>query len=203
MMNWHLVLVRSTFLAAGLLMFTGCAMTKTKVNLSIAPPPRNPLTAGEKPGIAVGKFTDRRPVADHTVVMHKVNGYGQRTTGAYIAQAPVADIFREALVNALMANAFTIPSQNPAYELQGEIQDFDYETITGFWKATLKPKVTIRFQLLDAKSRSPLWHDTFIGRSSADTAWGDAKFIAQLFSQSASDVLKQLLDDPAFRKVFE
>jgi hypothetical protein len=140
-------------------------------------------------------------VTDPNVLLHKANAYGP-TSGAYVTKTPVAEILKTGVTEALKQNGF-ISADAGKYELRGDMQEFSIGGFSGFWQATVIPKLVVRFELVDKASEVPVWHDTFIGRTTGKTAMGDKEFLAKMFSESADDVAKQLVTDKTFRGFFE
>jgi hypothetical protein len=182
-------------------MLTGCALTRTETPVTFAPKINEPLKAEPKGSVTVGEIKDSRPVHDGNVVIHKQNEYGT-ASGAYVTKTAVAEILKTGLADALKQNGFT-KAGSAKYELRGDIQEFTFEGIGGFWQATVKPKLVVRFELIEKASDRPVWHDTFNGRTTGKTAWGSKEFVGQMFSESADDLVKQLLLDKSFREFFE
>lgn len=179
---------------------TGCAFTRTKTNLEFTnfAQLRTAQIQSTVP-VSVGPVRDSRSVKDPHVIMHKKNGYGQTTTGAYVTERPVGELFRDAIQETLSASGFVVAEENGRYELRTNIQDFDFEVITGFWKGTVKPKLSVRFELVDPDTGSSVWHDTYVGRQTFETGWESAELVAEMFSNSAMDVLDQLVNDANFQ----
>jgi hypothetical protein len=179
---------------------SGCAFTRTTVAVNYSSTVFRPL--GEPPAsrLIVGEVGDTRTVSDKYVLCQKYNGYGQRCSGAYVAREPVANIYRNGLIEALEKNGFM--QTNAAlgdFILRADIQDFDHDVIVGFWTATVKPKLTVRFELVDAKTGISVWHDTLIGKDSLETAWGTGQFLVQTFNRAADSTISQLISDSTFR----
>jgi hypothetical protein len=61
----------------------------------------------------------------------------------------------------------------------------------------------VRFELVEKTSGHPVWHDTYNGRTTGKTALGDKEFVAKMFTESADDLVKQLVSDKSFREFFE
>ncbi|HTH48070.1 MAG TPA: YajG family lipoprotein [Candidatus Limnocylindria bacterium] len=182
---------------------TGCAFTKTPVTVNFGPNVQEPLTAAASSTLQVGKVRDSRPVNDPAVLVQKRNGYGQVTSGSYIAQKPVAELLRDGLASTLRANGFNPGNSASKYELRGDLQEFDFDVISGFWTAEVKPKVMLRFELVELATGKPVWRETYVGRHTAKTGWGDSVFIVDMFNKAAENALKQLLEDNAFRAYFQ
>ena len=110
---------------------------------------------------------------------------------------PRRRVFQGSASSTLQRNGFSgVGGAN--YELRGSIEEFEFDAISGFWKATVKPKLTVRFELLNKATGQSAWRETYFGRDTLETAWGDAEFIATMFSRSAEDVVRQLVNDAAF-----
>jgi hypothetical protein len=123
-------------------------------------------------------------------------------SGAYVTQEPVADIFKAGLLSCLKTNGFLVASNDSPYALDADIQDFDHDVINGLWKTTVKPKLTVRFELVDKTSGISVWRDTFTGRDTMETAWGGEQFLVDTFDRAANDVVRQLISDKTFRSYF-
>jgi len=202
--SFHLILSRALplFSCALLCAFvTGCAFSRTETQVNFAPKINEPLKAERKSSLVVGDIKDSRTVSDRNVLLHKANAYGT-TTGAYVTKTPVAEILKNGLADALKQNGFSSADAGK-YELRGDIQEFSLGGMSGFWQATVVPKLVVRFELVEKDSQVPVWHDTFIGRSTGKTAMGDKEFLARMFSESADDLTKQLVTDKTFRSYFE
>jgi hypothetical protein len=187
-------------LLAGLL--TGCAFSRTTIQMSLAPAVDEPLKESGKASLDVSPVKDSRSVKDGMVLIHKKNGYGMTTSGAYVTEKPIAEIFQDGLNAALEKNGFTATNAT-RYVLESEIQTIDYDTIAGFWKGTLISKLTVRFELTNPTAKLPLWHETYIGQDSSEASWGTGQFVADCFSRASEDVIRQLVSDKTFRSYFE
>lgn len=180
---------------------TGCAFSRTETQVNFAPKVSQPLSAEHKASLTVGEIKDSRSVSDPNVLLHKSNAYGP-TSGAYVTKVPVADILKNGISDALKQNGF-VSADAGKYELRGDLQEFSLEGFSGFWQATVKPKLVIRFELVEKSSGMPVWHDTFIGHAVGKTAMGDKDFLARMFSESADDLTRQLIADMTFRGFIE
>jgi uncharacterized lipoprotein YajG len=183
------------------LLFTGCAWTNSSLPITISPTVNQPLTGTPKGSLKIAPVKDERTVSDKAVVMQKVNGYGQRTSGAYVAQKPVAEIFRDALVAALQENKFPV-SENGTMVLQATIEDVDFQVLEGFWTATVEPRFRVKFAVIEEQSNKVAWKEGFAGKVQRKTAWGTATFVGEIVSAAAEDAIRQLVEDPTFRAVF-
>jgi len=195
---------RALYLLAGCTLcatLTGCALTRTETPVAFVPKVNEPLRAERKSSVTAGEIKDSRPVHDGNVLIHKQNEYGT-ASGAYVTKPAVAEILKNGVADALKQNGF-IGADAGKYELRGDIQEFTFDGIGGFWQATVKPKLVVRFELVEKATDHPVWHDTFNGRTTGKTAWGNKEFVGQMFSESADDLVKQLISDKSFREFFE
>ena len=187
-------------LLAGLL--TGCAFSRTTIQMSVAPKVDEPVKEPVKASLEVATVKDSRSVADGSVLIHKKNGYGMTTSGAYVTEKPIAEIIQDGLNAALRQNGFET-TNGTHYVLQGEIQNCDYQAIAGLWTGTLISKLTVRFELTSPATKLPVWHETYNGQDSSQSSWGTGQFVADSFSRAAEDVIRQLIQDRTFRSYFE
>jgi len=61
----------------------------------------------------------------------------------------------------------------------------------------------MRFELFEKSSGESVWHDTFIGQTTGETAWGGKDFLSEMFAGAADDLAKQLIADKSLRKFLE
>jgi ABC-type uncharacterized transport system auxiliary subunit len=189
--------------ASLLVLLNGCAWTKTPVNIVLAPQPTQPLRGEAKSSLKVGEVKDSRFTSDPAVLVQKQNAYG-KTTGAYVAQRPVAELLREALVVALETNSFRVANSATPYELRGDLQDFAYESIQqSVFSVNVNAKLSVRFEVIDTANGNSVWRDTLLGRTQQKTGSGDSAFVIKTFSAAVNDLFHQLVADRTFRKIFE
>ncbi len=179
---------------------TGCAFSRTTVKIPPAVVPEEPLPPSPKATLQVGMVKDSRLVADPMVLLHKANEYGT-TSGAYVTEKPVADIFRDALTDALQKSGFV--SSNAPYELRSDIQSFGIGVIQKmFSAATIKPFMTVRFELVDRNTGQSVWHDTYESQDTSKASWGVGEWVAESFSKVSAKAIQALLADQTFRAHF-
>lgn len=184
-------------------LLSGCAWTKTPVNIVLTPGLTEPLKEPAKTAVRVGDVKDERVISDPRAVTQKYNAYG-KTTGAYLAQKPVTELFREAIETALKTNAFKVAASGTAYELKAQIQDYEGDHIqTGAFSAKIILKLTVRFELEDTASGNSVWRDTLIGKAEDKSTSGSVAFVERTFKATVEDVLRQLVADKAFRKFLQ
>src|SRR5215469_14603841 len=144
-MNKLTKFIQLTLLLTGLAIFsTGCAFTRTKVAINFNPAVDSPVGPKSVAYLSVGDIKDTRPVEDKYVLTHKFDGYGNQTSGAFVTEQPVAEVFKQGLIEALQTNGFAREATKTHFELRANIQEFDNRDIVGFWEATVKPELTVR-----------------------------------------------------------
>jgi len=181
---------------------TGCAFTRTPVTMTLAPTVDRPVQEPARASLEVEAVQDSRLVKDGTVLIHKKNGYGQTTSGAYVTEKTIAEIFQDGLNTALQKNGFET-TNGTHYVLHSEIQSSDYDVMAGFWKGTLITKLTVRFEMSAGATNLPVWHETYKGQDSCESTWGSGQFVANCFTRASEDVIRQLVSDRIFRSYFE
>ena len=197
--------LRRALLCSGValaLVLSGCAWTKTPVNITLTPGINQLLDASAKSTLRIGEIKDERFASDPRVVWQKANAYG-KTTGAYVAQVPMAELLREALEKALLRNEFKVATNGAVYELGMRIQESRQETIQmGLISSKATVALSVRFELLEAATGKSVWRDTFIGRSEDKLGMSVVAFVERNFKAAAEDVLRQLIVDKSFRQNF-
>jgi len=111
MLNHRVVL--GTLLLFGL---TGCAFSSGVVKLNYQAPVDLPHGQGD---VAVGKIADERG-REPDLLMNKINGYGQKTSGAYLAEKPVAEIVEDSVREALSSAGYRVDNPNAPKLLKGD-----------------------------------------------------------------------------------
>jgi uncharacterized lipoprotein YajG len=177
----------------------GCAFTRSETKIDYAPNIHAAsLASPSVKSLIVAQVKDERGVSDPTIVFYKKNLHGNTTSGCYAADRPITEIFKTGLIQALESRNYKVRPEGADYELRTTIQDFNYEVITGFWKGKLKPKMTVRFEVVDQTSGKEIWRDTLIGRSTVDS--GD--YVVQSLTLTIDDVISRLLDNKSFQDIF-
>lgn len=182
---------------------TGCNTQKQVAKLDFQPAISRPIIGAPKATLRVSEFEDYRPIYDKTVISPQRNGHGLTTSSVVATQDPVASIFRSGLVKALEDNNFKLAPGQGLYELRGGIQNLEYNVATDFWNATGRPKLEVRFELINTLTGNSVWQKSYVGGQTVSTPWSSSKTMAKLFNESANDVVHQLLTDPSFRRYFE
>jgi hypothetical protein len=182
---------------AGLL--AGCAFSRTPVPVTVAPGAGHPLKAPLKASVELGDIRDNRPVVDGLILLQKSNVNGL-TTGAYVAERPVADIFGDSLNAALRQNGFEATNETH-YVLRCDLESFEY--VSQPPGLTAKALFYVRVELRKPASGPAIWHKTYAGQSGENRFWGTGKALGQDFSEAAADLIARLISDREFRDHFE
>jgi hypothetical protein len=187
-------------LMVGLL--TGCAFSRTPVQVKLVPSLDRPLKEPVKASVKVIAVRDTRPVADELVLIQKNNLHGP-TSGAYVTEKPAAEIFSDGLNAALRQNGFETTNATQ-YVLEGEIQGFHNRIISsgilaGQGSTTLI--LTVHFQL--TRAGRPVWNTDFVGQDSENAMFPTGNRYGLSFAEAADDVIRQLISDRVFRSYFE
>jgi hypothetical protein len=185
------------------IVLNGCAFTRTNVKVTLSTPGVNePLEKAAIASLEVGEVKDSRLVTDPYVLMQKGNVNGA-TSGAYVTDRPVADIFRDGLTAALQKNGFISANTN-RYMLKSDIQMFGYGYIQRMFSPGIaKPVISVRFELVDKTTGQPVWHDTYNGQDTEEATGLFEDAVVLMFSRTTEDVFRQLIADKAFRGYFE
>jgi hypothetical protein len=186
-----------------IMLLTGCASSRTPVQLTVDSRVNQPLKEPLKAYLEVETVKDSRPVTDEFVLMQQSNIYGP-TTGGYITEKTVAKIFGDGLNAALRQNGFETTNAIH-YLLQSEIQSFDYEPISGIWagRFTSYLFLYVHFELVNQSTRQLIWQKTYVGRDLERKTIRSGQLFAQGFSEASEDILQQLVSDQKFRIYFE
>ena len=183
-------------------LFSGCAFSKTPVKIVLSPKATQPLSSA-KAAIQVGEVKDDRTKSDPRAVWQKANAHGT-TSGAFVADRPVSELFREAIEAALRANSFNVIASETSYELKTQIMDLRVDGLqTGMLSSTVVSKLSVRFELFDKATGNSVWRDTLVGKTEDKPGWGGTAFVEKNFKAVAEDVLNLLVADRTFRKFFE
>ncbi len=163
---------------------SGCAMTVEKVALDYTPP--SIITDNAKSTVFVTHIADERTVASPNMILHKKNQYGNTMSGGYEAEKPLTEIIKDSL------QAAFLQTNDSKYSLNGTLEDFTYEAISGWWSSKLKSKLIIKLNMKDKDTNKIVWNDTIIARGNVDEFSGSDDAVRKLVSTALDDLLKKL-----------
>lgn len=186
-------------LICAFVLLAGCAFTTTNVPLNYTVTDSLPPTLQSEPAnsIDIGKIYDKRGCEDPCLIFHKYSGYGQKASGLFAAEAPIAEIVEGALEEGLLRMNFGVAEQTSPFELYGNLINLDYETISAFLgPPTFKSRITITLFLKEKSTSRLLWTDTFNGHAltkQSDYLFDDTGFVRAMFNNALDDCIKQVV----------
>lgn len=177
---------------------SGCAFTVHDVNVghSYDRAIERPLSEVTTASIQVGEIQDKRLGSTNPrMIFQQTNMNGQRTSGGWQAEKPVADIISDSLRDALQKAQANITDSGGSLVIEGELVDLDYQVIAGMWSGTLNSQMTVRLQLKRSADGMILWRDTLIAKDSRK-----AFKVDEVFRSLLDDLATQMLQDEYFRQ---
>jgi hypothetical protein len=184
---------------------TGCAFSSGEIKLNYQPPSDLPGNHASAPhqSLSVGPITDERGV-EPKLLMHKVNGYGQKTTGAYLAEQPVAEIVESSVRTALQTAGYQVTEQGNQKILKGRLITLDFDVVAGFVSATLNTKLLVEFTLYDQATQQVVWKDTIIAHGTKRSgSMFSEDYIRPAFAQAMDDLIQKLVTTDAFNQALK
>jgi len=177
----------------------GCAFAvhDVEVNSEFTGNILRPLDEATTDTLSLGQFQDRRSNAvSDRMIFQITNLNGDRTSGGWQAQKPVAELVKDSISDGLEKAELKILPSGGDLELTGELVDLDYEIITGWWSGQLNSEMTVKVMLKDQTNGKILWKETYFSKDSTD------KFEMELiFERLLQDMVQQLIEDDYFRQV--
>jgi len=140
---------------------SGCAFTKTPVNLDFHPHPTAEKVSVDKV-LVVQPLQDQRGI-DSRVLSYKATGYGTKTTGAFVTEKPLADIVTDAVRDTLKELNYKTDAGQGDLILSGELLRLDSTVLMGFWSGEMDCTIQVNLRLTDGKSGKPIWNELFTG----------------------------------------
>jgi hypothetical protein len=182
----------------GVLLFglTGCAFTSGVVKLNYQTPIGLPHGQGD---LAVGKIADERG-REPCLLMNKINAYGQKTSGAYLAEKPIAEIIEDSVRRGLSSAGYRVDNPDAPKLLNGRVMTLDFEPIMGMFTTTLNAKIVVEFTLMDRQTQQPVWKEivTGLGSQKSGSIFGE-DYIRPAFKQAMDDLLRKLIGSDSFK----
>ena len=158
---------KGLFVSAALLILTGCAMTQTEIPINYTPPsvPVDAKLTTQAISIQVNDFRDVRESADGDtkMIQHKTNGYGFKTSGAYMAQEPVALVVQKGFQEGLMQLGYKVNGDSPQFLLEGMLQSMHFDFLQGWASVTVKANMNVYLKLVNAQTKQVVWEDLVAG----------------------------------------
>ncbi len=175
---------------------SGCAFTihESPVNYSYS---GEVVAAGADiaRGVTVGNVEDNRTVDRPDIISHLVNGYGQTTSGGYVAEAPIAEIVKNGVQEALDAAGYSGQADELTMDLT--IEDYEYDAVSGFWSVkNITAEMTVALRM---ESRGTLVaQNTVVGKIKLETeelkGKPDKELVVLLFSRALDDTVAKIME---------
>jgi len=145
----------------------------------------------------VGVFKDSRSINDPNMIINMKNGYGQTTSGGYMAERPVAKIIQNALMQGLKSKGVKLDKISSKI-IEGELLDLEPEYIMGFWSGKFAIKFTIKILVKDSVTSKVLWRDTYIAKGKTKSTLGGIPVVRRAFSAALDDFVMEIISDELF-----
>ena len=183
---------------AGLL--GGCAFGASQVQLNYKLEPMD-ITQYRSKGTAtiqIVEVKDGRGVDDPSVIVHKKNGYGQSTSGTYVAEKPIAEIVTGAVVEALEQLNYKI-SPDGKFKLSGRINSVGRKDFPGLLDDSIQLSLDIALQIT-THGGDPVWSENFIGNGKVISSLAGGDVLREEFDDTLTRVVRQLQNSPTLYK---
>jgi hypothetical protein len=155
----------------------------------------HPLTGGTGRKFALGDVADKRGKNPH-LLMEKINMGGRLPRGAYLSKEPVADIFFNALKEALTTAGFGLDENEPDLVLGASIERLNYSVMMGFARCMLQGLLQVDLTLMDVKEQSQVWQGSFVAQAGVGT--GDV--VLEVFYALLDNILGKICSDKALQE---
>ena len=167
---------------------SGCAFTNQQIVLDYHLSSEvAPVTPPAGVSVAIGQIEDKRGVEDPNILFHKMNLYGNVTSGAYLAEKPLADIVQEALMEAFPQTPES--SNNRDCVLYGKMLDFGYDSVMGLSRTQINSKLSAQMYLEDTSTGRILWSEAFVGRALVKEYHGEKDAIVKMVGFAVDDLV--------------
>jgi hypothetical protein len=179
-------------LALALASLSGCALTvnDTRVDYHYTKVPAADFTSSPE-RIKVGNFEDSRGMENPRMIMHSQNMYGNTMSGGTQAEKPLAEIVRDGVIQGLTTAHAHVADDDPSVVLTGELMEYGYTVVQGFWTGTANTKLMVKLRL--TKSGNTVWSDTILGKASYHGGGNPGEDV--LFRMTLDDFVERLQKD--------
>lgn len=185
-------------LLTALLLLSACALTDEAVQLNYQPNFRGISKIHGEHALTVGKFSNIRGV-DPRLLSRKINLNQEETTGKYLAEKPVAAILRQAVIDSLKFAGYRV-TENGKYILSAQLVDLQNKWYPGWFSSELRTNIQVEFSLVDARTGSQIWDQTFNGSAACQSGTDSAPYRTN-FSKATNNLIFNLLNSPEFKKI--
>ena len=178
----------------------GCAFGASQVQLNYKLEPMD-ITQYRSKGTAtiqIVEVKDGRGVDDPSVIVHKKNGYGQSTSGTYVAEKPIAEIVTGAVVEALEQLNYKV-SRDGKFKLSGRINSVGRKDFPGLLDDSIQLSLDIALQIT-THGGDPVWSENFIGNGKVISSLAGGDVLREEFDDTLTRVVRQLQNSPTLYK---
>jgi len=182
-------------LAVAVLAVTGCAFTKSTLDLGLEPTntARGPLSVIPPATFAVAMLVDKRPDTDR--IGYKRNGFGSRTADI-VAARPVPAIVRDALAAELSANGHRVDDAGDVV-VAGDVTTFWFDTVVNFGSLEFSGLVAANLTFVDTKTGRTLVTRIYQGHYAEKTMMGGFEGTWQRIMNTALErMVREVATDP-------
>jgi hypothetical protein len=177
---------------------SGCALTvhDTRVEYKYTKAPAADFSSSPEK-IRVVNFEDSRGMDNPRMITHSQNMYGNTMSGGTQAEKPVAEIIRDGVVQGLTATHAHFADDDPSLVLSGDVMEYGYTVVQGFWTGTVNTKLMVKVRLA-SKSGNAIWSDTLLGKASYQGAMNPREVV--LFQLTLDDFVERLQKNEDFQR---
>jgi hypothetical protein len=177
---------------------SGCALTvhDARVDYKYTKAPAADFSSSPEK-IRVVNFEDSRGMDNPRMITHSQNMYGNTMSGGTQAEKPVAEIVRDGVAQSLTAAHTRLVDADPSLILSGDVMEYGYTVVQGFWTGTANTKLMVKLKLA-SKSGNTIWSDTLLGQASYHGAMSPGE--VALFQLTLDDFVERLQKDEDFQR---
>lgn len=179
---------------------TGCAFSvhQKPINYNFSGELNQNTQKSYSKKLQVGDITDIRDVTTPKMIMNMRNLNGERTTGGWEAEKPIAEIVKDAFIQGIQTSNLKMADTGDLL-MTGEVVNYIGEGRMSGLSGTFEGKLTVKIQLRDMTENKIIWRDTFIGQASIKK--GD--YITDGFRSSLDSLVANVLTDEYFLQQLE
>lgn len=190
--------INFTLFSILLLLLTGCAFATYQAPINYRYTPVKEESASfQNVAMNVETFIDSRHINNPKMIINMVNEYGQTTTGGYLAEKPVAEVIKDALIQGLQSKGINI-DKTASKTIEGELLDVSPEAIMGFWTGKFAIKITVKLSIKDGKTAKILWRDTYVSKAETKCTLGGIPVVQKAFTAALDDLIVKIMSDSLF-----
>ena len=178
----------------------GCAFgaSQVQLNYELEPTDITQYRSKSTATLQIVQLKDGRGVEDPNIIVHKKNGYGQTTSGTYVAEKPIAEVVTSAVVEALDQLNYKV-SPEGKFKLSGRINSVDRKDFPGLLDDSIQFSLDVSLQIT-TRGGDPVWSENFIGNGKVISSMAGGDVIREEFDDTLTRVVRQLQNSPTLYK---